>query len=108
MNWKDLKIGSTVYHTIMTHWGKGIVERIDGANYLEAMFEKGNRRIVIRFEGREGLARLQNRDLRKTPNKKRIREMVEFYKGRGVKAINAGDRLIIPETNGKFSNERSK
>ena len=99
MRWADLKPGAIVYHTIMTHWGKGIVEKIQDSNFLEAIFEKGkgNRRLIIRFEGRDNLARMSNRELRKTPNKKKIREMVIFYNGRGVNAVDAGDRLIIPE-----------
>jgi len=96
MNWNDIRPGTIVYHRILTHWGKGKVIKISFVDCYEAMFERGSRRIVIDFEGLETPARLKLSAIRKTPNKKKIREMVAFYQGRGVDARDGGDRLLIP------------
>ncbi len=101
MRWNDLRPGTKVYHTLFTHWGKGVVERIDGVGYLEGMFEGGDKRAVVRFEGCDGTVRIRANELRKTPNRKKIRSMVELYRKRGVDAVDGGDRLVMPETYGK-------
>ena len=38
MNWKDIKPGVVVYHSICTHWGKGIVQKIIPTSPLEHIF----------------------------------------------------------------------
>lgn len=97
MQWKDIVRGGKVYHTLFTHWGEGVVERIDGINFFEALCERGKRRVVVKFEFFDNSTRLQNTALRKTPNKKKIREMVASYKKRGVEAVDGGHILILPE-----------
>lgn len=99
MNRRDIRPGVTVYHRTYTHWGKGTVVRITVANVLENIFEcrSGSLRVVAEFEGLTKPARLPLRELRKTPNRKKIKEMVEFYKNHGIEAVDGGDRLILPE-----------
>lgn len=96
MRWNDIYPGAIVYHKIYTHWGKGVVEKVVSTTGLEAMFERGSRRAIVRFEHEEGAARCNASVLRTTPNKKKIREMVKLYQERGVDAQDGGDRLIIP------------
>jgi hypothetical protein len=96
VRWNDIYPGAIVYHKIYTHWGKGVVEKVVATAGLEAMFEGGSRRAIVRFEYEDGVARCNASALRPTPNKKKIREMVEMYQKRGVDAQDGGDRLIIP------------
>ncbi len=96
MNWRDVQPGATVYHSLMTHWGKGIVRKVVPIGSLESMFERGTKRVIVDFDGLDSPARLQLRELRKTPNRKKIRDMVAIYQKRGVNAQDGGDRLIIP------------
>ena len=96
MNWRDIRPGVTVYHTIYTHWGPGVVEKVVPVNLGESMFERGTRRILVWFENREDVARMQLKELRKTPNRKKILAMVDMYQRRGVQAEDGGDRLILP------------
>lgn len=101
MRWKDIKKGDVVYHTIFTHWGRGVVKEIRHTTGLENMFEKGRGlgpvRIMVDFEGIDGLARMTSRELRKTPNRKKIKDMVALYKKRGVDAVDGGHILILPK-----------
>ena len=96
MIWGDICTGATVYHTLMTHWGKGIVKEVVLVDALERVFERGTRRILVDFKHRPLTVRLTLRELRKTPNRRKIRDMVKFYQGRGVDAKDGGDRLILP------------
>lgn len=96
MTWSDVREGGTVYHVLMTHWGKGIVEQVVLVSALERMFERGTRRVLVNFDAVQGTVRMTVRELRKTPNRKKIRDMVEFYQGRGVNARDGGDRLVLP------------
>jgi hypothetical protein len=99
MNWKDIRRGATVYHCIFTHWGKGVVQDVVSVNLGEAMFEKGDRRAIVQFEEHDTAMRMQATALRKTPNRKKIRDMVTWYRERGVQAEDGGDRLILPMDN---------
>lgn len=94
MKWKDITVGTVVYHKIFTHWGKGIVQQIVP---FSCLFEKGTKRAWVVFEHEEGRALMAAPMLRKTPNKKRIKEMIEYYKINGFEAKDGGDRLILPE-----------
>jgi hypothetical protein len=96
MNWRDVKIGMTVYHVIYTHWGPGTVMYVSSCDCLESMFERGNRRVVVRWESICKTHREQLRSLRMTPNRKKILAMVELYHHRGFVAKDGGDRLILP------------
>ena len=96
MNWRDVRNGMTVYNCVYTHWGKGTVLDVVSCDSLERMFERGNRRVLVQYEGVERPVRQQLCEIRKTPNKKKIREMVELYPKRGVDAVDGGDRLIMP------------
>ena len=96
MNWKDIKPGKTVYHGLLTHFGKGEVLEIVPCTLLEVFFERGSKRVLVQFEGCDEPVRMQPATLRKTPNKKKIREMLEFYEKRGTPAKDGGDRLILP------------
>lgn len=96
MNWRDVQPGVAVYHSLMTHWGQGIVQKVVMANMMERMFERGTRRVIVEFDGLETPTRMQLSSLRKTPNRKKIRHMVRFYQSRGVDAKDGGDRLVIP------------
>lgn len=92
----DIKVGMTVYHSIYVHWGPGVVKEITYRNFVENLFEKGSTiRVVVEFDGLEEIVRVIPSLLRKTPNKKKIREMVAMYNKRGTAAIDGGDRLII-------------
>ncbi len=102
MQWKDLRPGTVVYHNLLTHFGKGIVECVQGVEFLEGLFERGKRRAIVTFEGRSEKVRCRCGELRKTPNRKKIREMVQFYKARGRNVVHGGDRLILPETGTKL------
>jgi len=97
VNWKDLKPGATVYHSLLTHYGKGEVLQVVLVTLLEALFEQGTRRVLVQFEGCNEPVRTVATLLRKTPNKKKIREMVKFYQRRGTPAEDGGDRLILPD-----------
>ena len=96
MNWNDIQPGITVYHSLMTHWGKGIVIKVDAVGFLEAMFERGRKRVVVQFEGHDNSSRMRLNKLRKTPNRRKIKEMVDFYQRRGTNAVDGGDRLLLP------------
>ena len=96
MNWRDVKRGMTVYHTIFTHLGPGTVVDIVPCCSLERMFERGNRRLLVQWAGGDKPNRTHLCEVRKTPNKKKIRDMVEIYQRRGVDAKDGGDILILP------------
>lgn len=97
MNWKDVQLGSVVYHRIYAHWGKGVVDDVVPANAFETLFERGSRRrAIVSFEGNEKPVRLKATEIRRTPNRKKILEMVKLYESRGEQAIDGGDILIIP------------
>lgn len=99
MNQRDIKVGGTVYHCIFTHLGKGEVLSVGRKNGLEAIFDRGGGpwRIMVRFEHSDGkVHRVTSRCIRKTPNRKKMREMVAVYADRGQTAIAATDRLILP------------
>lgn len=108
MNRRDIKQGMTVYHRLFTHFGKGTVVDLVPRTALESMFERytSHFRVLVEFEHAEPkpLRCLPNA-LRKTPNRKKITDMVAMYKLRGVEAIDAGDKLIIPERNGHDSKQ---
>lgn len=99
MNWKDLRKGVVVYHRVFTHWGRGVVLRVDSVSSLERLFEKGDRRVIVVFVGRQEKppVRCKAIELRKNPNRPKMRRMVELYRMKGVDASIDGDRLIIPE-----------
>jgi len=96
MNRRDIKRGMTVYHNIFTHWGPGCVIGIVAAGSLERLFERGSLRVLVRFESHDKPVRLQIREIRKTPNRKKIKQMVDLYQRRGTNAIDGRDRLILP------------
>ena len=97
MNLKDCRPGTHVYHGLFTHYGKGIVVRIDTLTLEERLFEGGRFRVVVSFEGYPQPMRLRSSALRKTPNRKKIRDMVDFHRSRGDLARDGGDRLIVGE-----------
>ena len=101
MNRKNLRPGTVVYHSTFTSWGKGVVEQVVCADCLEALFERGRGSVwvIVQFEHRlpPGKARMSPRELRKTPNRKKIKSMVALYAMRGETAVDGGDRLILPE-----------
>lgn len=97
MKLEDLSPGVTVYNKLYVSWGKGMVIAVAHADGLETLFERGSRfRVVVKFESMEKPVRLMPKFLRATPNRKRIKEMVAYYQSRDVKAIDGGDRLILP------------
>ena len=97
MNWHDIKPGTEVYHSLIVSRGKGIVEAVVGLDLLEAVFEHrgGNKRIIVNWTD-GARTRSSLRSLRKSPNRKRIRELVAYYETRGTVAEDGGDRLIFP------------
>ncbi len=95
MNWNDIRPGVEVYHSLFTHWGKGIVQKVVSVNCLEGLFEGGSRRIIVQFDGHDSPSRMQLRELQKRPNRRKIKEMVYFYRRRGLEAKDGGDRLIL-------------
>ncbi len=96
MKWADIHPGAIVYHGLLTHYGKGTVIRI-----AESIFDKKLRAVIVKFEGRGATSRLRAGQLRKTPNKKKIRQMVKFYHDRGKVAADGGDILILPYSDEK-------
>ena len=98
MKWREISVGGEVYHGVYTHWGRGVVRRVCGVNMMEAMFERGRRRVEVEFEGVEGVVRLEAAALRKTPNRRKIREMVAMYRKRGLDAVDGGHVLLLPES----------
>lgn len=96
MKRRDVKVGARVYHTVFTHWGSGVVQGIVRANAMEALFERGAYRAVVHFAAHTESVRTILPHLRKTPNRKKIRDMVAMYRKRGVDAQDGGDRLILP------------
>ncbi len=98
MKWSDMKPGAEVYHSIFTHHGKGVVEKVVNADCLTRMFERGGpRRVIINWaDGSRTTTQLYA--IRKTPNRKKIRDMVACYARRGKVAKDGGDRLILPES----------
>ena len=96
MNWRDVKPGVEVYHGVYTHWGKGIVQRVVCVDYLEALFERGSKRVLVQFEAHDTPTRMRLQELRKSPNRAKIKRMVAIYQKRGVDAKDGGDRLILP------------
>ena len=97
MKIKDIKPGTIVYHSIFTHWGKGRVIRTTGRNLLERLFGRGKILVEVKFDTKNNVVRMRPNELRKTPNKKKIRDMVSLYATRGVVAKDGGDRLILPD-----------
>ena len=98
MNRRDVTIGMTVYHGLFTHLGPGIVKDVCGTFGLEAMFEGRGIRVVVQFNDGKTPHRLRLSQIRKTPNRKKIKEMVAVYQSRGVDAKDGGDQLIIPRS----------
>lgn len=97
MNRRDITIGMTVYHNIFTHWGPGIVQRMSQPNLLESLFESKGYRVLVLWSHHPDPLRVQLKEIRKTPNRKKIRSMVALYQMRGVDAKDGGDRLILPK-----------
>ncbi|MHC4868014.1 MAG: hypothetical protein ACYTEX_28415 [Planctomycetota bacterium] len=99
MKWTDIIPDTVVYHSLYTHWGKGVVQRIVHVDPLTALFEKGTtRRALVQFEAQKEPVQVLAAMLRKTPNRRKIREMVAMYARRGVAAQDDGDRLILPNS----------
>lgn len=75
MKHRDIKIGMTVYHSFFVHWGKGVVKAI-----ATSLCSSG-KRYAIDWEN-QGKKICRIRDLRKTPNKKKIQELsdVKMYR----------------------------
>ncbi len=96
MKWKDLRPGVIVYHNMFTTRGKGTVIRVLGVDALTSLFERGRWRAEVQFEGCDGLAKMRASELRKTPNRKKINDMMALYKRRGIVAIDCGDKLVLP------------
>ena len=96
MNLRDITEGATVYHRIYTHLGAGVVQSIKRTNVLESMFEKGAVRIMVKFAGHNDVWRVRPSEIRKTPNRAKIKAMVKLYADRGDVAIDGGDILILP------------
>lgn len=93
MKKKDARLGATVYHSIFTTWGKGVIRGIH-----ESIFDAKIKFYIIDFEFRDEPVRLEGLSgLRKTPNRTKIKAMVEMYRSRGTEAIDGGDRLILPD-----------
>lgn len=90
MRLKDLKPGATVYHTLYVSWGKGTVEYVYPCGR--------SHRARVQFEGRAEIATVSPRELRRTPNRRRIKMMIEVYAARGVEAIDDGGRLVVTGT----------
>lgn len=97
MIWSEIRPGVIVYHGLFTHLGKGVVVCVQAANMFESMFEKGNRRVVVDWEDKDASSRHKLLELRKSPNKKKIRDMVRIYKLRGQEAKDGGHILILPK-----------
>lgn len=94
MKLSEIEEGMTVYHSHRLTWGKGVVverARIDGFGLLF-----GGRRprggvwdVIVKFEGHDDNTAVKPSWLRATPNKRRMREMIKFFEGRGQKAYEA-------------------
>jgi hypothetical protein len=100
MNRADIKPNAIVYHKLLVSLGPGRVLKVVRSSLTEMVFEKrsGRYRVIVAFEyGPKEPVRVVPSDLRKTPNTKRIKEMVLFYRERGRAAVDGGDRLILPD-----------
>lgn len=85
--------GMTVYHSTFTSWGKGVIREI-----TSSIFDTRQKFYVIDFDGRDEPVRLNSlRGIRSTPNRKKIKSMVALYESRGFKAVDGGDRLVLPD-----------
>lgn len=96
MKWRDLIPGTIVYHRIFTHWGKGVVQTVQGVDCLESLFERGKWRAIVKFEAHDNTSRMTARELCAKPNRKKIKDMIALYARRGVEAKDGGDKLILP------------
>ncbi len=101
MNLRDICLGMTVYHTLFTHYGAGVVKRIvhctsltSGGAYVTV------KRVSVQWSEKDKATSEHPRSLRKTPNRKKIQSMVELYRSRGANAKDGGDRLILPTAKG--------
>lgn len=97
MHWADIKPGAVVYHRVYTSYGRGVVVGVTASDWLEhAVLGKRRKYVVVRFEHSGS----ETNDCRlsvlcKSPNRKKIKEMVDFYTSRGTPAEDGGDRLIF-------------
>jgi hypothetical protein len=93
MKWSEVRPGVVVYHNIYVSWGKGVVQQV-----LTSIFDPRIKSIEVKFEGIEDVVRQKLPELRSKPNRKRIVGMIDLYAKRGVQAIDAGDRYILPDS----------
>lgn len=97
MNWKDIHPGILVYHTIFVRWGAGSVEKIVSDKFVENYHNQISRRVIVKFDGRSEKVRVRASNLCKTPNRKKINEMVKYFKDRGTETIDKEDILVVVE-----------
>lgn len=77
MKWKDIKTDVIVYHSIMVHWGQGVVIKIVEFEYKKV--------IKVKFEQLQDFVNVELRSLRKTPNMKKINSIHENLKNSKIK-----------------------
>lgn len=99
MRWRDVYEGAVVYHVTYVSFGRGVVSHIRAATPLELIFDRRKKHVVVKFEHTDGLVDAQASQLRTTPNRKKIREMIAYYATRDKVAADGGDRLILPSEN---------
>lgn len=102
MKLSDIQVGMTVYHSNRLTWGKGIVVKRSQPDGFAILF--GGKRprggvwdVVVKFEAHDDNTTVKPSWLRTTPNKRRMREMIKFFTGRGQKAYERDGRLILED-----------
>ena len=89
MRWKDIYQGASVYHAFQLHLGPGIVK--DVITIKEKPLQKPIRRILVEFQQSDKIVEANINELRISPNKRRIKDMVALYQSRGQPVIDHGD-----------------
>lgn len=80
MKHKDIHTGMAVYHSLFVHWGKGVVKGVASTYYARG------KRYAVCWENQEvGTTICRVNELRKTPNKKKQKQLQDLRMHREFK-----------------------
>lgn len=92
MNLRDIVLQMNVYHAINVQYGRGTVKRI-----IRGPHRATTTLIAVAFDGVAEEVICKTSELRKSPNRGKIKLMLAEYFRLGVEAVDGWDCVVIPE-----------
>lgn len=94
MNLRDIVLQMNVYHTINVQYGRGTVKKIIRKKHTDTT------EVLVTFAGIPEEVLCKAGELRKSPNRSRIKMMLVEYSRKGIDAIDGWDCVVLPESRG--------